>query len=178
MTLLKAIGLAIVVSLVAGAVLAEALPGRFVPIDEGRFASSTWSLAAGANGEERCFRLTLDGSGGWSQAKVCDQNIPQFHFWDPLFGSSEDAATAVMSISAPQVWRVNLFLAHPGSGRKPNWHKFPMRLLSAEEAKRAHLKRDFRYAVLTGAGNLCVKKVRAFDRDGQLLEKRNSPCEY
>jgi hypothetical protein len=83
-----------------------------------------------------------------------------------------------LSISVPQVVSVNLLLAHPGEQRRPNWQRVGMRMLTEKEARRAHLKRDFRYAVLTGVGNLCVKKVRAFDRLGRLLEARSTACEY
>lgn len=168
----------------AGAVLllgtgsAIALPKRFVPVDSGRISGTVWELAMGATGKERCYRLTMDGRGGWSQAKTCDQGIPQWHLWELEFGFSEGAAAASVSISAPQVHRVNLLMANPGTGRRPNWHEFPMRILTERQARRAHLKRDFRYAVLTGVGDFCVKKVRAFGSRGQLLEKRNTVCEY
>jgi hypothetical protein len=169
---------AAVVVLLLGAGSAIALPKRFVPVDSGRFAGTDWELAMGATGEERCYRLTMEGRGGWSQAKVCDQGIPQWHLWELEFGSSDGSAMASVSISGPQVHRVNLLMAYPGSGRKPNWHSFRMRMLTEAQAKRANLKRDFRYAVLTGFGDFCVKQVNALDRLGRLLEKRKTVCEY
>lgn len=178
MALLRKFGLVGLALMVCGVAIAQALPIRFVTVDEGRIGETAWSLAIGAGEERRCYRLTMVGPGGFTEAKVCDQGIPRFHLWDPLFGSSGDNASAVVSTSAPEVRRVNLLLAHPGSERDSNWHSFRMRLLTEDEARRAHLERDFRYAVLTGIGELCVKKVRAFDFRGGLLEMRNTPCEY
>jgi hypothetical protein len=55
----------------------------------------------------------------------------------------------------------------------------PTHLITAAQAAEAHLKRNFRFAVLSGRGpNLCVEKVRAFDRDDVLLEGISVPCEF
>jgi hypothetical protein len=178
MALLRKIGLVGLALMVCGVAIAQALPVRYVTVDEGRIAETAWSLAVGAGEEKRCYRLTMEGSGDFTQGMVCGREVPRFHLWDPLFGSSGGDASAVVSTSAPEVRRVNLLLAHPGSERGTNWHSFQMRLLTEDEARRARLKRDFRYAVLTGVGELCVKKVRAFDFRGRLLEKRDTPCEY
>jgi hypothetical protein len=162
--------------------VAAALPRSFTTVDAGRLADSRWSLGVGAAPGERCFQLRLSGgNAGTFRAAICDQRIPMHWQWQRVFGvggGNGPFPVVELSISSSRVRRVNLLLGHPGMHRPPNWHAYEMRLLKPGEAKRAHLKRAFRFAVLTGLGNLCVTKVRAFDRDGDLVEARSMPCEY
>lgn len=136
----------------------------------------------GGSHGERCFQLRLAG-GNWGRSKsaICDQRIPMHWQWQRVFGAGGRAdryPDVEVSISSLRVTRVNLFLAHPASSRPANWHSYELRSLDRAKARRAHVKRDFRYAVLTGRGTTCVKKVRAFDRTGELVEARSLPCEY
>jgi len=104
------------------------------------------------------------------------------HQWElvmGLGGGNGNFPTVVLSIASPKVRQVNLLLAHPARlHRLPNWHRYRLRELSSGVLRRARLKRGFGYAALTGLGTLCVKKVRAFDQQGNLVEVRSRPCEY
>jgi hypothetical protein len=47
-----------------------------------------------------------------------------------------------------------------------------------QQLEEAGLEFPFHFVVLTGIGNLCVEKVRAFDQSGHRLAKLSLPCEY
>jgi hypothetical protein len=51
------------------------------------------------------------------------------------------------------------------------------RRISRGEARRAKVRRNFRFAVLHSRGTLCVKGVILFDRKGDRIDDRRVPCE-
>lgn len=177
----KLITVLVLVLLVVPGVAIASLPRSFVEVDSGKFGGSHWRFRVGGGHGERCIELRLSGrSSGYSKGAVCDQGIPMHWHWQMVFGvggGNGNFPTVQLGISSPRVSRVNLLLGHPGRHRPANWHSYELRSITRSEAHRAHLKRDFHYAVLTGMGFLCVKKVRAFDRFGDLVERRSLHCE-
>jgi hypothetical protein len=100
--------------------------------------------------------------------------------WQRRVGNADESSAVELDITSPRVRKLELLLGHPGRHSRPStWETVATRMMSPAQAAEAHLARNFRFAVLTGRGaNLCVEKVRSFDREGGLLESLSVPCEY
>jgi hypothetical protein len=169
--------------------LASGIPKTFVPVAQGKFAGRTWSLGVAGGHGRHCYSLGLGRTGqvgGSGDVETCGPASLPKEDWRRVTGASDenDSASVELNVTSTRVRRLNLLLGHPGPlepgshSRPPTWHSFPTRIITPAEAAEAHLERDFRFAVLTGRGNLCVEGVRAFDSKGQLVEKLSVPCEY
>jgi hypothetical protein len=167
--------------LVVLAVVATGEPSpAYVKVATGKVAGHTWSLGVGASHGQRCYKLSL-GSRFYGETTGCEESTrAPGQLWRRLTGASDESASVELDVTSARVWRLKLLLGHPGrDSPAPTWQTVPTRMISPAQAASAHLKRNFRFAVLTGRGpNLCVEKVRAFDREGSLLKKLSVPCEY
>ena len=179
---------ALVVVLSFGVVLpsAGALAGpspRFLPVASGRFLGRTWSLGIEKANDRRCYELSLGGRIGGGDS-VCESNRQFNEPWSRRLGESDlnNSASVELDITSPQVRRLELLLGHPPATprsphRKPTWLNVATREITGAQAAKAHVNKAFRFAIVAGAGNLCVEKVRAFDSSGRLLENITVPCE-
>jgi len=159
------------------AVVGADQPGGYVVAASGKVSGHRWTLEAGRERGQRCFKLSLAAQ-TLGIATTCEAPVEPPRLWSRIVGNSDETASVELNITAPGVSRLKLLLGHPGRGSF-TWWTGPTRSLSKAEASQAHLKANFRFAVLAGRGpNLCVEKVRAFDRDGHLLESMSVPCEY
>lgn len=97
-----------------------------------------------------------------------------------MSGESDESASVELNLTTTRVSYLNLRLGHPGrKPASPTWRRVRTRIPSRGQTRLAQLARNFRFAVIAAPGpNLCVEKVRAFDRKGRLLEARSVPCEY
>jgi hypothetical protein len=166
--------------LVLAAVAMGELSPTYVKVAIGKVAGHTWSLGVGASHGQRCYKLSLS-SRFYGETTTCGESIgAPSQLWRRLTGASDESASVELDVTSTRVWRLRLLLGHPGrQSRAPTWQTMPTRTISSAQAASAHLERNFRFAVLTGRGpNLCVEKVRAFDREGNLLERLSVPCEY
>jgi len=50
--------------------------------------------------------------------------------------------------------------------------------MTRHQARKAGLKRNFRFVVLRSRGNLCVKEFVLFNKDDDRIERRRVPCEF
>lgn len=149
----------------------------WVDIAGGRIGSSAWGLATSHNRDDlRCYRLLLAGG----QVSACESDRRPLRPWRRVVGLGNESAAVELDVTAPSVRRLRLFIAHPGKhGERAAWQSVNTQSISLRQARQAQVKRDFRFAVLTGRGsNLCVEKVVAFDRAGRVLEKLEVPCEF
>lgn len=174
--------LAVALSSFAVATAAGEIPTKFVQVAQGALRGAGWTLGVRGVRDERCFSLALREREGGSESSWCEESRPPKGDWGRLTGvsSEEDGATLELELTSLRVARLNLLLGHPARGpnRPPTWKSVATRAIDPAAAKRAHLDPSFRFAIVTSVGTLCVQKVRAFDRDGVLLEKLNVPCEY
>jgi hypothetical protein len=166
--------------LVLAAVATGDPSSSYVKVAAGKVAGHTWSLGVGASHGRRCYKLSLR-SRFYGETTGCEESTRSpDQLWRRLIGASDESASVELDVTSTRVWRLRLLLGHPGrQSRAPTWQTMPTRTISPAQAASADLERNFRFAVLTGRGpNLCVEKVRAFDREGNLLEKLSVPCEY
>jgi hypothetical protein len=152
----------------------------YVEVASGKVAGHRWNLGVLAYNGRRCFKLSLTGR-TYGETTACGESTAApSQLWRRLSGASDESASVELDLTSTRVWRLTLLLGHPGlHPRHSTWQSVPTRMISPAQATSAHLTRNFRFAVLTGRGpNLCVEKVRAFGREGNLLEKLSVPCEY
>jgi hypothetical protein len=172
----------VVMTALSVATSAGKVPRKFVPVAHGALHGATWTLGVRGVRGERCFSIALREREGGSESSGCEGSRPLEGDWARITGVSteEDGATLELELTSLRVARLELLLGQPGRGpnRPSTWKSVATRAIEPAEAERAHLDPDFRFAIVTSAGTLCVQKVRAFDRDGVLLEKLNVPCEY
>jgi hypothetical protein len=180
---LAALGsLAVVVMFISAGVAAAGTSGRFVVVDSGEVDDTIWVVGMARVHYERCYGIkTLRG--GWEGlGKTCGKGGPLLgqKDWRRVIGDAGEGedVSIELDLTSKRVWTLNLLLGHPGSSREPDWRRFHTHVLNAKQAKISHLPRDFRFAVLTDSGNLCVEAVEAFDRRGNLLLDESVPCEY
>jgi hypothetical protein len=168
---------AISLALLAAVVSADR-SGNYVVAASGKASGHRWTLEAGRERGQRCFKLSLAAQ-TLGIATTCETPAEPPRLWSRIVGNSDETASVELDITAPRVSHLKLLLGHPGSRGPSTWWAGPTRSLNEAEASQAHLKANFRFVVLAGRGpNLCVEKVRAFDRDGRLLESLSVPCEY
>ena len=167
---------AISLALLAASVAADQSEG-YVVAASGKVSGHRWTLEAGRRRGQRCFKLSLAAK-TLGIATTCEMPATPPKLWSRVVGNSDETASVELDLTSPRVSRLKLLLGHPGHGPS-TWWAGSTRSLSKTQASEARLSADFRFAVLAGQGeNLCVKKVRAFDRDGHLLESMSVPCEY
>jgi len=147
----------------------------------GRYAGRDWTFGVVGRNGERCLALSAFGSHWGSEGTVCEEDETVNRPWDAGLGDSapNDASTIAVNLTAPRVFSLRLLLGHPGPHpHAPTWRYLRTRSLTEGQMEEAGLEGRFRFVVLTGIGNLCVEKVRAFDVDGHRLASFNYPCEY
>jgi hypothetical protein len=147
----------------------------------GHYAGRDWVFGVVGRNGERCLTLSAFGSHWGSEGTVCEADENVKGPWAAGFGDSarNDASTISVNLTAPRVSALRLLLGHPGPHRHaPTWRYVHTRTLTEEQLEEAGLEGRFSFVVLTGIGNLCVLKVRAFDVDGHRLASFNHPCEY
>ncbi len=130
---------------------------------------------------ERCSSLSASQRTGGSESTVCGRDETVQRPWGEGFGDAarNDASTISVNFTAPRVFALRLLIGHPGPHRHAStWRYLHTRVLTEEQMAEAGLEGRFRFVVLTGIGNLCVEKVRAFNVDGHRLASFNHPCEY
>ncbi len=168
---------AISFALLTAASVVAAQPDGYVVAASGKVSGHRWTLEAGREEGKRCFKLSLAAQ-TLGIATTCEAPAEPPRLWSRIVGNSDETASVELNITVPRVARLKLLLGHPGHGRS-TWWGGPTRALSKTQASQVHLSTNFRFVVLAGRGpNLCVEKVRAFDRDGHLLESISVPCEY
>ncbi len=50
--------------------------------------------------------------------------------------------------------------------------------MTRHQARRADVRRNFRFVVLHSRGNLCVKQLVLFNRKDDRIKKQRVPCEF
>ena len=73
---------------------------------------------------------------------------------------------------------MRLKIGYPRSNRPSEWIHVNNQRMTRREARKAGVKRDFRFAVLHSRGNLCVKEFVLFNKDGDRIDKQRVPCEF
>jgi hypothetical protein len=183
---IKAIFGSLAVAAVLGAVAVSfafaGTPGRFVVVESGEVGNTSWAVGMARIHNERCYGMKTVRDGWEGLGKVCGKGGPLSgqKVWRRAIGDGGEGEdlSIELDLTSKRVWTLNLLLGHPGSSREPDWRQFHTHVLNAKQAKASHLPRDFRFAVLTDSGNLCVESVEAFDRRGSLLLDESVPCEY
>lgn len=164
-----------------GASIPAAAAGDVVELASGRYAGREWSFVVSGPKEQRCLGLRTFGGGWGSEGTICEEDEPVQRLWSTGFGDAaeNDASTIAVNLTSPRVASVRLLLGHPGPHRHAStWRFLRTRSPSAQQLEEASLGFPFNFVVLTGIGNLCVEKVRAFDRSGKRLAKLSLPCEH
>jgi len=164
-----------------GAAIAPAAEGKIVELASGRYAGREWAFAVNGSRDERCLVLQTIGGGWGSEGTICEKDEPVSRYWDAGFGDAaeNDASTIAVNLASPRVASVRLLLGHPGPHpHASNWRFLHTRSPTPQQLEEAGLESPFNFVVLAGIGNLCVEKVRAFDRSGRRLAKLSLPCEY
>jgi hypothetical protein len=165
----------------ASGAIAVASEGHVVEAASGRYAGRDWTFGVFGQGDERCAELSTFGRTEGGELLTCGPDETVHSPWAEGFGDSapNDASTISVNFTAPRVFALRLLIGHPGPHpHAPTWRYLHTRALTEEQMEEAGLEGRFRFVVLTGIGNLCVLKVRAFDVNGHRLTSFNHPCEY
>jgi hypothetical protein len=173
--------LALLATTCAGLLSAAAIAGipeNYVQVAAGKVAGERWTLGLAGHRRQRCFSLGLMGQ-YYGSISFCETGGEPPELWQRRVGNSDESASVELSVTTPRVRKLRLLLGHPrGLPGRTTWETVPTHLITSAQAAGTHLERNFRFAVLSGPGpNLCVEKVRAFDRKGNLLEAITVPCE-
>ncbi len=152
----------------------------YVHVAHGQFAGRSWSLAIAGRQERRCYRLTLHGSSVQGIGVTCRADRRPSYDWTRLEGISDlnDSATVELDVTKKRVHSMRLRIRHPRSGIKAGWVHVKTHRLTFAEAREAHVRRNFRFAVLRSRGNLCVTEVVLFNGSGARIDRSSVPCEY
>jgi hypothetical protein len=152
----------------------------YVVVATGRVAGQTWQFATvGRGSDSRCYRLSFEDL-TYGEVTSCESVHRPMAVWRRVIGIADDSAAIELDVVAPNVRRLKLLVGHPGRHERPSeWQSMQTRLVSAGQAERANVDRQFRFAVLASRGsNLCVEEVRAFSGADHLLKRLEVPCEF
>jgi hypothetical protein len=154
-----------------------------VPAAWGVVAKTRWHVGFfGSKSGEFCSWIATEATvhstnpaeAGGSSGAVCDQwESPGI--WKPDQGAVEDGVTVSLFLTTPDVASVWLKVKQRGGGSEVK--RFSTRRLGVRQARRAQVRRDFRYVVLAGEGELCVVRVFAYGVKGRFLGHQRSFCE-
>jgi hypothetical protein len=152
--------------------------GHKVRVAAGTFAGRSWFVSLYGRGGRRCYALRLNGRQVSGGTGTCRADARVDSTWKPLFGVSDDSATVMLALTSPRVRSLRLLTRHPQTTRPDNWIRVRSRRITRGQARRAHVKRNFRFVVLHSRGTLCVPEVVAFNGRGERIDKLSGPCEF
>ncbi|MGH2973756.1 MAG: hypothetical protein ACRDLL_02665 [Solirubrobacterales bacterium] len=141
---------------------------HYVRVAEGQIRAQTWSFAIGGHKGKRCYKESLRSrnSNGWTSVCFSDKR-PQSN-WYPISGIGDAGAVVFPSVTKKRVHSVRLQIGHPRSNGS-HWLRLDTHRMNFAQARRAHVKRNFRFVVLTSHRNICVLKVVMFDGSGSKI---------
>src|SRR3954447_6543042 len=172
--------LAVLGVILAGqAVAHDAARGKKVTIASGKFADRSWSLAVKGRHHRPCYYLSLRGR-ATADTATCGPNQRRPPIWDRPVGISDqnDSATVELNVTQKRVRTMRLRIGHPHTDRPSEWIRVRNHRITRHQARKANVRRNFRFAVLHSRGTLCVKKVVLFNREGDRIDKQQVPCEF
>lgn len=155
------------------------LADTYVTVAAGKFGAHTWNLGVAASyPNKRCYDLSLRDR-GYGSVTACESNDRPHTPWRRVAGVAGETAALELDVTSSNVRYLRLLLGHPGLRKKAStWRLVRTRKIGAVQSARAGLEPIFRFAVLTGRGDLWVEKVVAFGRTGNVIEKLSVPCEF
>jgi hypothetical protein len=166
----------LVLVLVLGAGVALGSRGtHLTTVASGGTGPGRWKVAIGNNRSgEPCVRIGSETGGLITCGEEPESN------WRRVAGFPAAGSRPWLEVdmTSPRVRVLRLLIGDPGSGRKPTWRRFSPALLTLEQAREARMPRDFRYVVVTEAGDACVEGVKGLDRRGRVLLDERVPCDY
>jgi hypothetical protein len=168
----------VVIALAAQSQAGDGVTGRKVTVARGKFAHHTWSLAVKGRHHLRWYYLTLNGpsASGSSATRRSDRRRPPL--WSRLMGDADGDGAIELDVTRNRVRSMRLEIGHPKSNRPDEWIHVKTRRITRHQAHEASVRRNFRFAVLHSRGNLCVKRVILFNRDGDRIDEMRVPCEF
>lgn len=154
----------------------EDTPG--VEIAAGAVGSFPWALEIGGKGERRCYHASISGSVTLFSSR-CMSDGPPRDDWTRVLGaamsSDGDYGSIELNVTTSRVRELRLRVHVRGEGAR--WIHTETESISAREARRARVQRNFRFAVIEAKERSCTSRVIAFDQAGTQLLNRSVPCE-
>jgi hypothetical protein len=143
----------------------------------GKTNGREWRVLFSSHDRERCVGLQVS----FSSAEVCGGE-PDL-VWRRVLGNGVDTAPPAaleVDLTSTAVHKLRLVIGHPGErGSFTTRRTLRTRRLSEAQARKAGIRRDFRFAVIASkTRNQCVKRVVAIAGDGGVLMRADVPCEY
>jgi hypothetical protein len=166
---------------VAAAAFAGGLSsGQQVRVAQGRVAHHYWALKVQGRHQRRCYELSLRSKSVVNAVGTCTSDRHRPPMWRRLVGATggNNAATVELNITRTRVRKMRVRIGHPNTDRPPNWIRVHNRRITRREARKASVRRNFRFAVLHSRGTLCVKRVILFNREGHRIDDQRVPCEF
>jgi hypothetical protein len=171
--------LSAIAGLSLSAIAVAGTSGRFVLADSGSFAGTDWQFGMARVHRERCYAFFTTNELWAGELKVCGNEPPPKGWTHPFGENGEDGEPSFdLELTAPRIHELNLLLGYPGSDREPSWHRLPTHVLNVRQARKSHMPRDFRFAVMEERQPFCVEAVEGLDRWGHVLVNEAVPCEY
>jgi hypothetical protein len=184
-SLVRVASLSLAVLVLANGVASADTPDRQgkvekVPAASGKVLDNHWRVGFfGAAHGQVCSWIAVVPPPGptnfGSEGSVCGRwEAPGI--WKPVQGDFGDGdRTVSLYLTDLDVARVKLLVKRRGGGS--SIRTMGTRRLGRDRATRARVRRDFRYVVLAGRGELCVVAVTAYDRAGRTLDHQRRFCE-
>jgi hypothetical protein len=169
---------AVAAMLGAGQVVgATGLKSPWVRVSRGQIANESWFVGMRARQGHRCYRQWLKGINSEVGAKFCRSGRRPPAPWNSLGGVGDRNASTHLYETQRRVHSVKLRIEHRDSHEK-YWARFATDRLSLAQARQTHLKRNFRFLVLTAHRfGICVRKVVMFDGSSARIGRlTRSPC--
>lgn len=153
------------------------IPRSYVEVDRGKFGQNRWTLRMKGRHKNLCVQLAAANDSGVLGGGVCRGDLlPPLDDWQQVLGGGTAGPghfSLVFQVTSTRVRSLKL-----RSGPAPlTWTRVRTRALTRGEAQKAHLPRDFRFAVTDRLGALCVRRAIAFDGAGNKIGNFLRPCE-
>lgn len=154
----------------------DIIPNYALKAAGGKVNGSSWGVwLFGRRNGSRCLATVIVEARFVSKNSFCGFSVPPKHWQRAAggpIGDGKNRRSIHFFLTRKNVGHLNLLIGRRSNhGLRLRWIRIDARVITADQARRARLRRNFGYAVAVVPGLACVSRVVVFDRTDARVEK-------